>query len=137
MTRKSNHIKALAATAAAIALAVPASASADVDLRNPDNRVSEHQTQVDLRNPDSREPSQAAGEQLRAATGGYVDLRSPDSREPSQPVETPMIATPAGDGAGFSWGDAAIGAGIAFALVLIGMSGLVAINRRRGHGATA
>jgi hypothetical protein len=134
MIRMSNHVKVLATTAAAIALAVPAAASADVDLRNPDNRVSEQQTQVDLRNPDSREPSQPTDARHR----GYVDLRSPDSREPSRPVETPTIATPAGDdGAGFSWGDAAIGAGIAFALLLIGLSGLMAVYRRRGHGATA
>jgi hypothetical protein len=134
MIRKSNHIKALATTAAAIALAVPASASADVDLRNPDNRVNEPQTQVDLRNPDSREQSPQADPRDQ----GYVDLRSPDSREPSRPIETPTVATPvADDGQGFAWGDAAIGAGIAFGLMLIGMSGLIAVNRRRGHGATA
>ena len=113
-------IIALAATAA---IAAPAAASQD--LRSPDSRdliAQPASNKVDLRSPDAVEPFRGPG----------VDLRSPDAADPYSSVPVKVVA-PAPVvrrvDSGFDWGDAGIGAGIVFALVMLIMGGS-AITRR-------
>jgi hypothetical protein len=72
------------------------------------------------------------------------DLRSPDARDAAQGRGTSSapeilvvkISRPEVSGsAGFDWGDAGIGAGAAFGLMLLGVGGTLMIAHRGRHGA--
>jgi hypothetical protein len=86
---------------------------------------------TDLRSPDSRDAHRTAP---AAVTAVVIDRRSPDvvdlgsarviTREPVVSISSAQ--------SGFDWGDAAIGAGGAIAVVLLGMgAALMATHRRR------
>jgi hypothetical protein len=116
------------------ALAAPAAAQAAQDLRNPDRRDSPQAVAggQDLRNPDRRDSAQAVA--------GGQDLRSPDSRDAAAgrgthtaPQVTVVRLSPDSEpvSGGLDWTDAAIGAGAGLALVLLGLTGVVAIAHRR------
>lgn len=118
---------ALAATAATVA---PAAAQ---DLRSPDAADPSRATAVvgvDLRSPDAADPS-------RAPAVAGLDLRSPDAVDPYSgvPVQVvegvPVVSVREVD-PGFDWGDAGLGAGALFTLLLlVGMGGSVILKR---HG---
>ena len=90
----------------------------------------------DLRTPDARDAVSAPVPS--GAVARSVDLRSPDARDAaagrpaggSTVVDVIRIPAPA---AGFDWGDAAIGAGAAGGLVLVGFGSTRAVSRRRRH----
>lgn len=132
---------------ALLAFPVPAFAQ---DLRTPDTREGTSDaatvtvTQDDLRTPDARDVTPAAATvgqgDLRtpdardAATVAYTptDVRSPDSRDVTEgPVtSTPtVVVTPEADE--FDWGDAAIGAGVTLAVLML-LGGATYLSRRRG-----
>jgi hypothetical protein len=119
-----THRKTLAtgvATALVLgAMAAPAALAEPIDLRTPDARdaadVAAAQRAADLRSPDARDA--AEGRQIVASTP--VTITKVRSAEPS----------------GFDWGDAAIGAGGAVGVVLVGVGGTLALVRRR-HRSTA
>ena len=108
----------LALAIAASALALPATAAAYQDFRNPDNRDYGIESQreqpgyQDFRNPDSRDNV------VEARRGGIIETPPP-----------PEVAqAPA-----FDWGDAAIGAGSVLGLVLIVLSGALAVVHSRSR----
>jgi hypothetical protein len=101
---------ALIVAIAALA-AIPAVAAAQQDLRSPDAR--DAALTQDLRSPDARDA--AAG---RLPGGSDVVVVS---------APGPVATSPGG----FDWRAAAIGAGVAIGLVLIGTSAVLLLRRRR------
>jgi len=112
-------------------------AAAQQDLRSPDARdaapVVLRESRQDLRSADARDAAPVAHPRIAQ------DLRSPDARDAGRPqgtfnvpevtvVRVPESATAATGG--MDWGDAAIGAGFAVALGLIGVGGTLAVVRR-------
>ena len=90
---------------------------------------------TDLRSPDSQ-----GGTTAQAPAQAGQDLRSPDAQvsqaaaPPERPVAVAAIArdvAPAADD-GFSWSDAALGAGIALGLMLL-LAGAVAVAGHYRH----
>jgi hypothetical protein len=90
---------------------------------------------TDLRSPDSQ-----GGTSAQAPAQAGQDLRSPDAKipqaaaAPERPVAVAAIArdvAPAADD-GFSWSDAALGAGIALGLMLL-LAGAVAVAGHYRH----
>jgi hypothetical protein len=87
----------------------------------------------DLRSPDARDA--AAAPTSTVARGS--DLRSPDTRDIAAGRSTgastvvEIVRTPSGRAVGFAWGDAAVGAGIAGGLMLVGLGATLAVSRRR------
>jgi hypothetical protein len=98
-----------------MAVAVPAAMAQPTDLRSPDARdaAAAAQPAQDLRSPDAQDF--AAGRQIVASTPVQVAKAPSDTPAPS----------------GFDWGDAALGAGGALGLALVGVGGTVALMRRR------
>jgi hypothetical protein len=155
-SRNRIRIRSITATGAlALALAVPGAAGAQ-DLRSPDvvdAASPKPAVTQDLRSPDTREVATPkpvpVTQDLRspdtreAATPKPVpvtqDLRSPDARDPfpagtgsrSPVVIDAPVAQPA---TGFEWGDAAIGAAGALALILA--TGGIALTVRPHRTAT-
>jgi hypothetical protein len=104
------------------------------------NSASIHYAQrTDLRSPDSVDRALAATQRAHNPGGAVVNRQPP--RWPVHPASLtpPRTATPAGDG--FDWGDAAIGAGGALAILLAALGALLLYRRRGGdlqgdlHGA--
>jgi hypothetical protein len=132
--------------AAALAIgAVAAPVASATDLRSPDARDAARSVQpssspIDLRSPDARDAA-LAGEQSRrsAAASGversrpFTDLRSPDARDAAHPRQIvglpPVEIVRTVEEGGFAWGDAAIGAGLLLALMLMGSAGLLVLRR--------
>ncbi len=116
--------RALKSLAVALAV-VPLAASAAAGGQTP---------AVDLRSPDAQDAA------LPAQTVTAIDLRSPDARDAALPVgqarPAPVgssQAVKAADSGGFDWGDAGIGAGGIFALMLIGIGGAFAVSHRHAR----
>ena len=117
-------LKSLAVALAAIPLAASSAAGGQTPA-------------VDLRSPDAQDAARPA-HTIRA-----VDLRSPDARDAALPVGlgplTPVSSSQvveAADSEGFDWGDAGIGAGGVFTLMLIGLGGAVAVSHHQARGRT-
>jgi hypothetical protein len=75
---------------------------------------------------------------LPTAAQARLDLNPPlrDSWQAvSAPVSLPVTQPSAGSGSGFEWGDAAIGAAGAIALLAAGAGSAGALRRRRSPGA--
>ncbi len=108
---------ALALTAAVL---VPATANA----MYPSDGGSRAPAAGDLRSPDAREGSPSGHGVVLA------DLRSPDARDTAAPTArvVEIVSTPQ---ASFSWGDAGIGAGSAFALIALAVGALGAVRHAR------
>ena len=115
----------------------------------------------DLRSPDAQAAAQPRAD--RSSVANFQDLRSPDLRTPvtpAAPVKVDLRSPDAVDGAagsrrdvvvdpgivkvsvpvvedGFQWGDAGIGAGIIFALLVLPAGGyaLMVSHRRSAGGA--
>jgi catechol 2,3-dioxygenase-like lactoylglutathione lyase family enzyme len=94
------------------------------------------QPSQNLRSPDARDP----GPQAQSVR----DLRSPDTRDAAQGRGTSRaprtvvvsVSRPQVSGSGgFDWGDASIGAGAVFGLVLIGAGGTLVVTHRGRTGA--
>jgi hypothetical protein len=105
----------------------------------------------DLRSPDARDAALEAQRDLAAQTGAIAehassadpprqDLRSPDARDAAEgrgTFNSPEVAvvklappSPSPDG-GLDWGDAGIGAGALFGVLLLGLGGTLAVMHRR------
>jgi hypothetical protein len=120
---------AVALVLAACAVAVP---SASGDMRDAVDVLVTPSTpaQTDLRSPDVRDLAVAV-----PATRSRADLRSPDTRDAADgrivsaapPVRIVRISDPGA----FDWGDAGVGAGAMFALILVGFGGLLLVTHRR------
>jgi hypothetical protein len=129
-------------TASAIVLA--AAAHAQQDLRSPDTRdaaitsAARAAASQDLRSPDTRDAAITSAAQVPAAR---QDLRSPDTRDAAtDPRSTTIQVEPITrvvkiTSDQFEWGDAAIGAAGALALMLVLASATFAWTRHR-HAAT-
>jgi hypothetical protein len=94
------------------------------------------QSSQDLRSPDARDAA------ARVQSG--QDLRSPDARDAAQgrgtssapQIVVVKISRPLVSGSGgFDWGDAGIGAGAVFGLVLLGVGGTLVVGHRGRAGA--
>ena len=119
--------RAFLAAVAIAALAAPAATAQTQDLRSPDTRDA------------------AAG--VTSGTGSSQDLRSPDARDAARGVVASEIATPDVSVEAptvnvvkeddFQWADAAIGAGIALAIVLLSGAAFAAVQHRRRGGASS
>jgi hypothetical protein len=72
-------------------------------------------------------PQAAIVAELDAKTNEYVASAAPVAQEPAQVVSNPSE--------GFHWGDAGIGAGTAFAVMLLGAGALLLATRRVGNSA--
>ena len=135
--------RSAAAGLALVALAAPAPAAHAQDLRSPDARDTPNAAPApwgDLRSPDARGTASNAGTISPRLRG---DLRTPDTRDAAEgrgtfsapdvmvvKVQQPSLPV----AAGIDWGDAGIGAGTLFAVILFGLGSAVAIRR---HGAPA
>jgi uncharacterized iron-regulated membrane protein len=94
-----------------------------------------HAHSADLRSPDARDAAERYG--IYGSDATHVqDLRSPDARDvadgivPSaQSVRVVRVVDTAP--AGFSWGDAAVGAAASLGLVLLVGGAVIGISRRR------
>jgi hypothetical protein len=132
----------LFAAVVALGLLIPAGAFAQSnDVRSPDARdpFVRPVTKIDLRSPDARIPVTPAD------TAVKVDLRSPDAvdgatgsrRHVSVPPAIIHVSAPAVDDGGFQWGDAGVGAGILFALLVLPAGGYaLMVAHRRSAGGT-
>jgi hypothetical protein len=129
-----KYSKRIAATVAVLALAAPASAAAlpseVVDHRSPDAVDAAIQAEQANRN---YQHLQSLDERRQQA--GYVDHRSPDASD-SGFARSPAPLT-IEESAGFDWGDAGIGAGALFGLLLIVLSLSFSVVHRRNRAATA
>lgn len=98
-----------------MAVAAPAAMAQPADLRSPDaqDAAAVVQQAQDLRSPDAQDF--AVGRQIVASTP--VQVAKAPSETPARP--------------GFDWGDAALGAGGALAVALLGVGGTLALMRRR------
>jgi hypothetical protein len=78
-------------------------------------------------------PASSSGQ---SATASPQVLPNPDNQQPSTQANTLSTPTqvrivPTAPNAGFDWSDAAIGAGAAFALIMMGIGGVLVLNNRR------
>jgi hypothetical protein len=62
---------------------------------------------------------------------GPASLPTQTSKQASPPSQVRVVQV--SSDSGFSWGDAGIGAGAAFALTMIGIGGLLLVSNRREH----
>jgi hypothetical protein len=119
----------LALAGAVGALAAPAGAR-PTDLIPPEARDGSTAAYRDLRSPDARDAARPA-----PPSAPRTDLRSPDARDAAVPrdvVVLPMSGDRPAEADGFDWGDAAMGSGVAAALLLLGGAGTLTVLRARG-----
>jgi hypothetical protein len=109
------------------------------DLRSPDARDSARATTptLDLRSPDAKDSGRNASVSSDVAqANARQDLRSPDARNGEGGATytagiapgTRIVSVPAD---GFQWGDAGIGAGIIFALLVLPAGGYALMTAHR------
>jgi hypothetical protein len=121
MSRMRKKIIRSLALSIAVAAAMVPNASAGYNVGGADSSVASARTTTELGQAIG-EP----GEQIGAAANSLA------SRTPTELAQTvaPSVTAGAGSG-GFDWGDAAIGAGTALGLALVGVTAVVFLNRRR------
>jgi hypothetical protein len=137
--RRQPITKSLAVVAALSAFAVAApTAFAHTDIAPPDTSKAVVVTQP-VNNIAPPDTSKAVVITQQPSTSSS-DLRTPDATAAAADPRSQSYATPTvikvgsdqvGSDGGFSWGDAAIGAGIMLALVALAGGGLLLVTRRR------
>jgi hypothetical protein len=143
---KHSRLTTSAALALAIAAVAAPTASAYTDLRSPDTRDAaqaagsvQSETGQNLRSPDANDAARAAGS---VQSEPVQNLRAPDTNDaavgrgtfsaPEVTVVRLSESAPSSDG--LDWGDAGIGAGALFGLILLGMGSTLAVMQRRQGG---
>ena len=119
----------LATTAALIALSAPAGADSVQDLRLPDWRSPLATTSQGLTTPASnaRDTTPADASAALSQERYYSSYGTPGRA----PAQSTRASAPAADG--FNWDDAAIGAGGALAILILGGGGMTLLHRRDGR----
>jgi len=120
------------------ALGASTAAARPADFRTPDAIAADHARTAQYTPSDVRTPDSAyAGKP--SSTKRVFDMRTPDARDHGEgrgtfnapEVSVIKVVDPAPADSGFDWGDAGIGAGGLFGLILLGLGGTAAVAHRK------